>query len=129
MQKTRIILINEHLLFREGVKRSLQVEPSFEIVGEGTNGIEAIGLVDSLKPDIVLIDVNMPDMNGIDVTKRMVSHHPNTKVMILSMHADESHVLDSLKCGVSAYLIIGITSDELVRAVKQVANGKKYLHP
>lgn len=129
MKKTKIILVDDHQLFREGVKRILEVEPSFEIVGDGNNGVEALSLVDSLKPDIVLMDANMPEMTGIEATKEIVALHPDTKVIILSIHAEESYVIDSLKNGASGYIIKDTSPPELIGAIKEVEKGRNYLHP
>jgi two-component system response regulator DegU len=126
---TRIILVDDHLFFREGVKSILDNEPSFEVVGSATNGIEALNLVDTLKPDIVLMDVNMPEMDGIEATKEIVTLHPNTKVVMLSVHAEKSYVIDSLKNGASGYIIKETTPPELIGAITQVVKGHQYLHP
>lgn len=126
---TRIILVDDHLLFREGVKRILENEPSFEVVGAASDGIEALNLVDTLKPDIVLMDVNMPEMNGFEATKEIVTLHPDTKVVMLSVHAEKSYVLDSLKNGASGYIIKETTPPELIGAITQVVKGNHYLHP
>lgn len=128
-KKTKIILVDDHQLFREGVKRILESEPAFEIIGEGTNGIEALSLVDSLRPDIVVMDVNMPEMNGVEATKQIVDLYPETKVVILSIHAEQTYVLDSLKNGASGYLVKETTPSELIGGIKEVAKGRKYLHP
>lgn len=124
-----MILVDDHLLFREGIKSILDNEPSFEVVGAASNGIEALNLVDTLKPDIVIMDVTMPEMNGIEATKEIVALHPGTKVVMLSVHTEKSYVFDSLKNGASGYIIKETTPAELISAITQVVKGHHYLHP
>ncbi|WP_027409274.1 response regulator [Anoxybacteroides tepidamans] len=127
--KTRIIIIDDHQLFREGVKRILQFEEQFEIVAEGADGSEALALVEQYKPDIVIMDINMPNVNGVEATRQLVETYPNTKVVVLSIHDDENYVMHALKTGASGYLLKDMDADTLVEAVKVVAEGGSYLHP
>ncbi|WP_404456412.1 response regulator transcription factor [Virgibacillus necropolis] len=126
---TKIALIDDHKLFREGVKRILEFESSFEIIAEGDDGNVAAQLVAKHKPDVVLMDINMPDMNGVQATANLVRHHPDTKVIILSIHDDESYVTHALKTGAQGYLLKEMDSDSLVEAIKVVSDGGSYLHP
>jgi len=126
---TRIVIIDDHQLFREGVKRILEFEKDFQVVAEGNNGEEALCLVKEYNPDVVLLDINMPEMNGIDATKRLVSECPETKVIILSIHDDENYVTHALKTGASGYLLKEMDAEALVDAVRVVAEGGSYLHP
>lgn len=127
--KTSIIIIDDHQLFREGVKRILDFEASFQVVAEGDDGEDALGLVEEHKPDVVIMDINMPTTNGIEATKRLIEAYPDTKVIILSIHDDESYVTHALKTGASGYLLKEMDADSLVEAVKVVAEGGSYLHP
>lgn len=127
--KTNIIIIDDHQLFREGVKRILDFEASFEVVAEGDDGEDALGLVEKYKPDVVIMDINMPTINGIEATKQLIEANPETKVIILSIHDDESYVTHALKTGASGYLLKEMDADSLVEAVKVVAEGGSYLHP
>ena len=129
MKPTKIIIIDDHELFREGVKRILDYEKCFEVIAEGSDGQEALSLVEEYKPDVVLMDINMPNVNGIDATKQLIEANPDTKVIILSIHDDESYVSHSLKTGASGYLLKEMDANSLVEAVKIVADGGAYLHP
>lgn len=124
-----IVLIDDHELFREGVKRILEYESSFKVVAEGGDGTIASELVKKFEPDIVLMDINMPNMNGIDATANLVAHFPKTKVIILSIHDDESYVTHALKTGANGYLLKEMDSESLIEAIKVVSDGGSYLHP
>ncbi|ASN04718.1 response regulator [Virgibacillus necropolis] len=126
---TKIVLIDDHKLFREGVKRILEFESSFEIIAEGDDGNVAAQLVAKHKPDVVLMDINMPDMNGVQATANLIRHHPDTSVIILSIHDDESYVTHALKTGAQGYLLKEMDSDSLIEAIKVVSDGGSYLHP
>lgn len=127
--KTNIIIIDDHQLFREGVKRILDFEPSFNVVAEGDDGSEAMTLVETYKPDVVIMDINMPNVNGIEATKMLINNYPDTKVIILSIHDDENYVQHALKTGAQGYLLKEMDADALIEAVRVVADGGSYLHP
>ncbi|WP_018664784.1 response regulator [Heyndrickxia acidiproducens] len=127
--KTKIAIIDDHQLFREGVKRILEFEKNFEVVAEGENGGEALDIIAEYHPDVVLMDINMPYQNGIMATRKLVKAYPDTKVIILSIHDDESYVSHALKSGATGYLLKEMDSDALIEAVKVVADGGSYLHP
>lgn len=128
-EKIRIALIDDHKLFREGVKRILSFESTFEVVAEGGDGTEVNELVEKYKPDIVLMDINMPGMNGIEATKELLQSYPDTKVIILSIHDDESYVTHALQTGAQGYLLKEIDTESLLDAIKVVYDGGSYLHP
>lgn len=125
----KLVIIDDHQLFREGVKRILEFEETFVVVAEGEDGKEAVDLVQEYSPDVVLLDINMKEVNGIEATRQLVEAFPNTKVMILSIHDDESYVTHALKTGASGYMLKEMDSDELIEAVKIVADGGSYIHP
>ncbi|RAK19912.1 LuxR family two component transcriptional regulator [Anoxybacillus vitaminiphilus] len=127
--KTRIVIIDDHQLFREGVKRILDFEEDFEVVAEGADGSEALNIVEQYKPDVVIMDINMPNINGIEATRQLVKTYPNTKVLILSIHDDENYVTHALQTGAMGYLLKEMDADALIEAVKVVAEGGSYLHP
>jgi len=129
LKKTKIIIIDDHQLFREGVKRILEFEPSFEVVAEGSDGSEAKGLVEAHKPNVVLMDINMPNVNGIEATRELVEKFPKTKIIILSIHDDENYVTHALKSGANGYMLKEMDADALISAIKVVAEGGSYLHP
>jgi len=127
--KIKIILIDDHQLFREGIKRILDFEPMFEVVAEADDGSEALTVVEEYKPDVVIMDINMPNVNGVEATKQLVDANPETKVIILSIHDDENYVTHALKTGARGYLLKEMDADTLIEAVKVVADGGSYLHP
>ncbi|MGM8212544.1 response regulator [Virgibacillus sp. W0430] len=124
-----IVLIDDHKLFREGVKRVLEFEPRFNVVAEGSDGDVASTLVKEYNPDVVLMDINMPNTNGVEATKELLEHFPDTKVIILSIHDDESYVTHALKTGAQGYLLKEMDTDSLIEAIKVVNDGGSYLHP
>jgi two-component system response regulator DegU len=126
---TKIAIIDDHQLFREGVKRILEFEKSFQVVAEGNDGSEALGIVKENRPDVVIMDINMPHMNGIEATRELVEKYSETKVIILSIHDDENYVTHALQTGAQGYLLKEMDADALIEAVKVVAEGGSYLHP
>lgn len=126
---TSILIIDDHQLFREGVKRILDFEKDFEVVAEGDDGEDAVRLVEKYNPDVVVMDINMPHMNGVEATTKLIERFPAVKVLILSIHDDESYVTHALKTGARGYLLKEMDADALIEAVKVVAEGGSYLHP
>lgn len=126
---TKIVIIDDHQLFREGVKRILDFEPTFEVVAEGDDGSEAVSLVEQHQPDVIIMDINMPNTNGVEATAELIEKYPASKVIILSIHDDENYVTHALKTGATGYLLKEMDADALVEAVKVVADGGSYLHP
>ncbi|MFD1361694.1 response regulator [Lentibacillus salinarum] len=128
-KQTKIVLIDDHKLFREGVKRILDFEPSFEVVAEGDDGHVSAELVKKYRPNVVLMDINMPKLNGVQATSDLVRKFPDTYVIILSIHDDENYVTHALKTGAQGYLLKEMDSDALIEAIKVVREGGSYLHP
>lgn len=126
---TKIIIVDDHQLFREGVKRILDFENSFEVVAEGDDGIDTVRLYEDYSPDVVLMDINMPQMNGVEATEQLIEKYPEAKVIMLSIHDDESYVSHALKSGALGYMLKEMDADEIVSAIKIVAAGGSYLHP
>lgn len=125
----KIVIIDDHQLFREGVKRILDLEPEFEVVAEGDEGSQAVSLVEEYHPDVVLMDINMPGVGGIEATRTLLKVYPETKILILSIHDDESYVAHSLRSGAKGYLLKEMDANSLINAVKIVAKGGAYIHP
>ncbi len=125
---TKIIIIDDHQLFREGVNRILDFEDSFEVVAEGDDGSEVVNLFETYQPDVIIMDINMPHVNGVDATRQLIEKHPEAKVIILSIHDDENYVTHALKTGATGYLLKEMDADALINAVKVVADGGPYLH-
>ncbi|EMR07964.1 Nitrogen regulation protein C [Bhargavaea cecembensis DSE10] len=126
---TNIIIIDDHQLFREGVKRILDFEETFNVVAEGSDGEEVIGLYEQHNPDVVLMDINMPGKSGIEATGELMAAHPEAKIIILSIHDDESYVTHAMKTGALGYMLKEMDADAIVQAIKVVAAGGSYLHP
>lgn len=126
---TKIIIVDDHQLFREGVKRILDFEDTFEVVAEGDDGTDVVNLYEQNEPDVVLMDINMPGKNGVEATADLIAVYPDAKVMVLSIHDDESYVTHALKSGALGYMLKEMDADEIVEAIKVVSNGGSYLHP
>jgi two-component system response regulator DegU len=122
----KIVLADDHGIVRDGIRSTLRDEKSFKIVGEASNGLEAIEVVKALSPDIIIIDINMPKMNGIEATAIITKKYPDTKSLVLSMHDNEDYILKSIEAGASGYLLKDTNKEEFVKAIKAVAKGEKY---
>jgi len=127
--KARILLVDDHQILRDGIRSILKGHRDIEVIGEASNGRTAIKLVDELKPDVVIMDISMPDMNGIDATKRIKEKHPDVKIIALSMHHDKQFLSEIFRAGASGYLIKDSAFDELEHAIRFVMEGKKYINP
>lgn len=125
----KIALIDDHKLFREGVKKILSFEPLFDVVAEASDGLGAQEIVEKFEPQIVLMDINMPQMNGVEATKRLMETHPDLKVIILSIHDDENYVMHALQTGAQGYLLKEMDTESLMEAIRVVYDGGSYLHP
>lgn len=129
MKKLRILLADDHVVMRTGLRALLERQPNLEVVGEGENGREAIELVASLKPDVVVMDVGMPVLNGIEATKAIVTQHPTTAVVILSMYVDESYIMRALNAGARGYLLKDSAPADLIGAIQAVSQNKSFFSP
>ncbi|MDQ7839936.1 MAG: response regulator transcription factor [bacterium] len=125
----RLIVADDHAIVREGIKRLLQAEPDIEVVGEAGDGVAAVELAQSLKPDVVCLDVSMPRMNGVEATRRIKASLPDVGVVILTMHEDEDYVFELVKAGASGYVLKRASARDLVDAVHAVVGGHTFLHP
>jgi len=124
-----ILLADDHAIIRAGLRLLLERHDDLRVVGEAGNGREAVEMAESLKPDVAVIDVAMPLLNGIEATQRICSGETSTQVVILSMHSDESYVLRALKAGARAYILKESAEDDLIRAVRSVSAGKSFFSP
>ena len=125
--ETTILLVDDHAMMRKGLRMLIEREGSFSVIGEAGDGREAIELVQQLKPDIVVMDINMPHLNGIDATREILSHSPHTHVLALSIHSGKEYVEGMLAAGAEGYLLKENAPEELIRAIQALANGKSYL--
>ena len=129
MKRIRILLADDHGVVRQGFKMILGAQADMEIVGEAANGREAVEQAERLKPDIVVMDVAMPELNGIEATRRLAESAPHVRVLALSMHKDSVYVRETLRAGARGYLLKDSGANDLVAAVRAVANGEGYLSP
>ena len=129
MKPIRILLADDHAVVRHGFKMILDAQPDMEIVGEAGNGREAIELAERFRPDIIVMDVAMPELNGIEATRRLASSTPHARVLALSMHKDSVYVREILRAGARGYLLKDSVAADLVSAVRAVASGEGYLSP
>jgi DNA-binding NarL/FixJ family response regulator len=129
MSRIRIVLADDHTLVRAGMRALLESVPGVEILAECGDGREALELIAKHRPDIVLLDIGMPGLNGLEVAKRVTQESPHTRVVILSMYADASYVRQALRAGVAGYLVKGAAVAELPLALESVMRGETYLTP
>jgi NarL family two-component system response regulator LiaR len=129
MSNISIVLGEDHLITRQGIRRLLEDEKGLSIVGEASNGEEVVQLVTELKPDVVVMDIAMPKLNGIEATRQIKLIYPRTGVLILSAYDDDEYVFALLKAGAAGYLLKSVSGDELVQAIKAIHNGEPVLDP
>lgn len=124
---TTIVLADDHQILRQGLRKLLEDEDELHVVGETGDGIEATELVEKLKPDILVVDMVMPGLNGLDVIRTVKQRSEKTRIIVLSMHANEAYVVEALRQGASGYLLKESSSTELIRAIQEVVAGHRYL--
>jgi DNA-binding NarL/FixJ family response regulator len=125
----RIVIANDHRIFRQGLRALLEKEPGMKVVGEADDGLKTIALVRKLTPHVVITDVNLPNLNGIEATRQILADYPAMRIIVLSKHADRNHILNMLKVGACGYLLKDSPLEELVKAIRLVFDGKTYLSP
>ena len=125
----RILLVDDHKIMRDGLRSLIEKQSEMAVVGEAENGRTAIRLTRKLKPDVIVMDINMPDLNGIDATRQITAELPSVKIVAFSMHSDRQFVAEMFKAGVSGYLLKDAAFDELARAIRTVADNQIYLSP
>jgi DNA-binding NarL/FixJ family response regulator len=123
----RIVVVDDHHVVRQGLRGFLETEPEFIIVGEAANGVDACTVVEELQPDVLIVDLIMPGLDGLEVTQHVTRHCPNIHVIILSMHGDEASVQKALASGAAGYVLKDSTAGDLVRAIRDVVAGRRYL--
>ncbi|RMF49083.1 MAG: DNA-binding response regulator [Anaerolineae bacterium] len=129
MKTVRVLLADDHELVRAGFRALMESIPNVSVVGEASNGREALKATESLRPDIVFLDISMPGLNGLDTVEQISQNYPGTRVVMLSMHANEEYVWRALRAGASGYLLKSSGRDELQMAIEAVAQGNVYLSP
>lgn len=124
-----ILLADDHNIVRQGLRALLQSEPLFHLVGEAGDGIEAVRLAERLKPDVLITDVMMPGLNGLEVTRQVTHNLPKTRVIILSMYANDAYVFEAFRNGALGYVLKDSQASDLIQAVREVIAGRRYLSP
>jgi two-component system response regulator NreC len=125
----KIVLADDHRIVRQGVRALLEAESDFRVLAEAENGRETIRMVERFHPDVLLLDLIIPEMNGFEVSRVVRKRFPETNIVILTMHANEAYVLEALKAGANGYVIKDSGSEELVRAIREASAGRRYLGP
>jgi two-component system, NarL family, response regulator NreC len=129
MKKIRVLLADDHTLMRRGLRLIVEQQPDLAVVGEAEDGRQAVTLAASLKPDVAVLDIGMPNLNGIEAANQIADGESGAKVVILSMHADESYILRALKAGARGYLLKDSAESDVARAIRAVAEGKSFFSP
>jgi len=129
MTHLNILLADDHTLVRQGVRKILEEQPDWEVVAEASDGREAVRQALSLQPEVVVLDIGMPLLNGIEATRQIARRFPNINILILSMHAEEAYIIQAMKAGARGYLLKDSADSELIRAVAAVAAGKSFFSP
>jgi DNA-binding NarL/FixJ family response regulator len=129
LAKIKVLIADDHAVVREGTRRILEQEPDMEVVGEAGDGEEAVNLATSLKPDVAIIDIAMPKLDGIEATKRIKAAWPSINILILSAYDDDQFIFSLLEAGAAGYLLKSIRSRELIDAIRAVYSGESVLHP
>ena len=124
-----VLIADDHAIVRTGIRLILETQRDIEVVGEAVNGREAIDLARQLEPDVVLMDISMPEMSGSDATRELSQTMPQTRVLGLTMHEDDRYFFEMLQAGASGYVVKGASPSELLTAIRAVANGQAYIHP
>jgi DNA-binding NarL/FixJ family response regulator len=125
----RVLLVDDQALFREGLHTLLSIRPDIEIVGEASNGEEAIQIAAQTNPDVILMDLRMPVLDGAAATRRLAKTQPNSRVIVLTTFDDDEHIFDGLRAGAVGYLLKDVSSDKLVEAIRAAAGGQSFLQP
>jgi two-component system response regulator NreC len=126
---TRILLADDHAIVRDGLSRTIRQEEDMEVVGQAKNGLDTVKLAGELSPDVVIMDISMPDLNGVEATRHICRGSPGVKIIVLSMHSAKHFVTEMFKVGAKGYLLKDCDYDELIRAIRTVAGGGVYLSP
>ena len=125
----RIVLADDHVVMRNGLRLLLERQQNFQVLAEAADGREAVGICEKLRPDVLVLDIAMPNLNGIEAARQVAAKLPQTAIVILSMHADESYVLRALKAGARAYLLKDSAEADLINAIRAVNDGKAFFSP
>jgi DNA-binding NarL/FixJ family response regulator len=128
-KKATVLIVDDHPLFRRSVRAVLEDIPDFEVIGEASNGIEAVNIADQMRPAVILMDITMPELDGLEATRRIKEKHPEIAVLVLTIHNDEQHAMEILQAGAAGYLTKSAFGDEIVNAIHGVISGEMVLSP
>lgn len=128
-EKVKLFLVDDHKVVRSGIKALVETEPSLEVIGEASDGREAVAKVSQKSPDVILMDLVMPEMDGVEATKRIIEDKPEGKILILTSFSEEERIIQAIKAGATGYLIKDASPDELVGAIRDVHRGESTLDP
>jgi two-component system response regulator NreC len=129
MPRLRIVLGDDHTLLRQGLRKILEERPDWQVVAEAGDGREAVRQIVAVRPDVAILDIGMPLLNGIDATRQVVRRLPECRILILSMHANEAYIIQALKAGAKGYMLKDSADTDLIRGVSSVAAGKSFFSP
>src|SRR5207244_6108610 len=124
-----ILLADDHQIVRQGLRAILKTEAGLVVVGEAANGLETLRLVDQLLPDVLVLDLMLPDLDGFKVIRQVTRKHPQTRIVVLSMHANEAYVQEAMQAGAYAYVLKESSADELIQAIRAVITGNRFMSP
>jgi DNA-binding NarL/FixJ family response regulator len=127
--KLKVLLVDDHALVRRGFRRMLEDEPSLQVVGEASDGLEAVQLAEQLRPEVIVMDCALPQINGIEASRRILAKRPETAILMLSMHSEDTLVRQAMEAGAKGYVLKNAMDLDLVSAIKRVAEGKTVLDP
>jgi len=125
-KQIKVLLVDDHAVVRDGIRARLEQQPNYHVVGEAVNGREALQKVEELNPDIVLMDISMPVMNGMDAAKQLREKYPDVKVVILTMHEHKEYIQGVIRCGAQGYIVKDVSPAEMINAIQTVVNGETY---
>jgi len=128
-EQIKVLIVDDHALVREGISKILSLEPNIKVVGEAEDGAQAINLARVLSIDVVLMDINMPHVNGITATKIIKSENPNIHIIALTIHDQEEYLFELIECGISGYVLKDVRPDELIKTILNVSRGQAYIPP
>lgn len=128
-QRIRVLLADDHAIVRQGVRMILTAEPDIEVVGEAEDGAQAVEMAKKLKPDVAVLDISMPKINGVEATRQILATLPNTHTLTLTMHSDDTYVFQLLKAGASGYVLKNAAATDLVQAIRAARRGEAFLYP
>ncbi|MFN8492011.1 MAG: response regulator transcription factor [Caldilineaceae bacterium] len=129
MSRVRLLLADDHRMFRQGLRELIERKTKFEVVGEARTGREVLAQVDELRPDIILLDIQMPELDGISVARQLATSHPEIKIIMLTMYRQDQHLIDAIKAGVKGYLLKDADAEELLNVIQRVEKGESALDP